>query len=102
MPSDNPPAPKARGWVRVLIAFVVAFDVAAFFQWADGAFQSDFGGHVEEAQNFLSALRTRDALVRAPDRESAVAENHAVPQQGRKWGFPHALGAWMAVFGTSR
>ena len=102
MSSDNPPATNARGWVRVLIAFVIAFDVAAFFQWADGAFQSEFGGHVEEAQNFLSALRTRDALVRAPDREGAAAENHAAPQPERRRGFPRALGAWMAVFGTSR
>ena len=102
MSSDNSPVPKVRGWVRVLLAFVVAFDVAAFFQWADGAFQSDFGGHVDEAQNFLTALHTRDALVRAPDREGAVGENHIASQQGYKRGFQHALGAWMAVFGTSR
>lgn len=102
MSADSSPATNARGWVRVLIAFVAAFDVAAFFQWADGAFQSEFGGHVEEAQNFLSALRTRDVLVRAPDREAAGVENHAAQQQSYNRGFQHALGAWMAVFGTSR
>ena len=102
MSTDNPPAPMARGWVRVLIAFVVAFDMAAFFQWADGAFQSEFGGHAEEAENFLAAVRTRDALVRAPARDGAAAENHAAPQTARRHGFSQALGVWMAAFGTSR
>jgi len=43
MSSDRSPVTNVRGWVRVLIAFVVAFDVAAFFQRADGAYQSESG-----------------------------------------------------------
>jgi hypothetical protein len=99
---DNASAPKGRGWVRLLIAFVVAFDVAAFFQWADGAFESEFGGHPDEAQNFLAALRTRDALIHARDRASAGNENSPPTAQGRAPAFSRGLGAWMAVFGKSR
>ncbi len=102
MSPDHSPAPKSRAWVRLLIVFVVAFDVAAFFQWADGAFQSEFGGHVEEAQNYLTGVRTRDALVHAPERAGDDGKITAASAHDRKWGFSHALGGWMAVFGTSR
>lgn len=83
-------------WAQLCLAFVLAFDVAAFFQWADGAFQSEFGGHPEEAQHYLAGLRTRAALIHAGGGESAAAT------PGRAYGFPHVLGGWMAVFGLSR
>ena len=102
MASDNPPAPNVRGWVRLLIVFVVAFDVAAFFQWADGAFQSEFGGRADEAQNYFAGLHTRDALVRTPERAGDGEKFSVASAPDRKWGFSHALGGWMAVFGASR
>ena len=91
MPSEIVPIPKARGWVRLLIAFIVAFDVAAFFQWADGAFQSEFGGHTAEAAHYLAGMSVRDA---ARDHHSAALRHTPA--------FDLVQGGWMLVFGTSR
>ena len=91
MSPEPSPTPKTGGWVRLLIAFVVAFDVAAFFQWADGAFQSEFGGHPEEAAHYLSGLHVRDAAMHGP----AAALRHAPA-------FDIAQGGWMLIFGSSR
>lgn len=97
---DHAPAPKIRGWVRLLIAFVVAFDVAAFFQWADGAFQSEFGGHRDEASHYLAGLRVRDAVRRVADRSQTLQHPQAALR--RTSAFDIAEGGWMLIFGTSR
>ena len=99
---ETVPTPKSRGWVRVLIAFVVAFDVAAFFQWADGAFQSEFGGHPDEATHYLTGLRVRDAALHTWDRAHVGGVQHPVAALRRTPAFDLAQGAWMLVFGTSR
>lgn len=91
MSSENPPAAKSRGWVRLLIAFVVAFDVAAFFQWADGAFRSEFGGHPDEAANYLDGIRVRDAVTQQPIAALRYTSAFCIAQ-----------GGWMLAFGTSR
>jgi hypothetical protein len=91
MSSETVPALKSRGWVRLLIAFVVAFDVAAFFQWADGTFQSELGGHPDEATHYLTGFRVQSDALHHP---MAVLRHTPV--------FDAALGAWMLVFGTSR
>ena len=93
---------KSRGWVRLLIAFVVAFDVAAFFQWADGAFQSEFGGHPDEATHYLTGLRARDAALHTWDRTHPGEVRHPVAALRRTPAFDVAQGAWMLIFGTSR
>ena len=102
MSSETTPPPISRGWVRVLIAFVVAFDVAAFFQWADGAFQSEFGGHPDEAVHYLTGLRARDAALHISDRTHDGEVRHPVAALRRTPAFDVAQGAWMLVFGTSR
>ncbi len=102
MTSDPASVPKGRGWLRVLIAFIIAFDAAAVFQWADGALKSEFGGHPEEAQNYLTGLRVRDSFTRAPAKENGDAGDSAAPATLQKRGFPLVLGGWMTVAGTSR
>jgi Trk K+ transport system NAD-binding subunit len=105
MSPETAPAPKARGWVRLLIAFIVAFDVAAFFQWADGAFQSEFGGHPDEAAHYLSGVRVRDAAVQAWERARSGGGD-SLPQPAAALTqtsmFDVAQGGWMLAFGTSR
>jgi hypothetical protein len=99
------PAPKARGWVRLLFAFVVAFDVAAFFQWADGAFQSEFGGHPDEAAHYVIGVRVRDAAVRAWDHARSgggISLRQPAAALARTPVFDVAQGGWMLAFGTSR
>ena len=102
MPSETAPAPKSRGWLRVLIAFVIAFDVAAFFQWADGAFQSEFGGHPDEAAHYLTGVRVRDAAMHARDLTREGGARHPIAALRRTPAFDVAEGGWMLVFGTSR
>ena len=105
MSSETAPVPKSRGWVHVLIAFVVAFDVAAFFQWADGAFQSEFGDHPDEATHYLSGLRARDAALHAWDRARAgggISIREPMSALRRTAAFDVTQGGWMLVFGTSR
>lgn len=89
----------------MLIVFVVAFDVAAFFQWADGSFQSEFGGHPDAAEHYLSGMRVHDAAVRAWDRAragSGISVSEPIAALRRTPAFDVAQGAWMLLFGTSR
>ena len=104
MSSEVDPIPKSRGRgsLHVLIAFILAFDAAALFQWADGALKSEFGGHPEEAQNYLGGLRVRDSFRRVPERESAHIGVPAASASGQRRGFLLLLGGWMTVAGSSR
>lgn len=102
MTTDHASAPKGRGWLHVLIAFVIAFDAAALFQWADGALKSEFGGHPEEAQNYLAGVRVRDSFRHAPEREGGDSGVPVASESGQKRGFLLMLGGWMTVAGTSR
>ena len=105
MPTESAPAPKRSSWVRLLIAFVVAFDIAVFFPWADGAFQSEFGGHPDEATHYLTGLRVRDAAKQTWNRArtgGGIAIREPVAALRRTAAFDVAQGGWMLVFGTSR
>ena len=67
-PTDetSQPAPKkSRAWVVGCIVFVLAFDLAFFWQRAGGAYRSEFGGHPDEAAHYVTGLFVRDALVMA-------------------------------------
>lgn len=100
--SETVPAPKSRRWLRVLIAFVVAFDVAAFFQWADGAFQSEFGGHPDEGTHYATAVHVHDAAMHMRDRAKSNGSQHPLAAMRRTPAFDIVQGGWMLVFGTSR
>lgn len=66
--SSSLPAPNARRQRIVwLIVFVVAFDLAFFWQRAGGAARSEFGGHPDEAGHVVTGLFVRDSLVLASD-----------------------------------
>jgi len=56
---------NARPWVISVIVFIIAFDLAFFWQRSSGAFQSEFGGHPDEAAHVVTGLFIRDALVEA-------------------------------------
>jgi hypothetical protein len=96
---------KSRGWIRLLIAFIVAFDVAAFFQWVDGAFQSEFGGHPDEAMHYVGGVRVHDAALHTWARARSgggLSLRQPAAALRRTPAFDIAEGAWMLAFGTSR
>ena len=65
-PAACPPAPKkSRAWIIMAIVFVVAFDLAFFWQRVGGAWRSEFGGHPDEGGHYVTGLFVRDSVVMA-------------------------------------
>ena len=54
---------KPRAWVAACIVFVLAFDLAFFWQRTGDAYVSEFGAHPDEAAHYVTGLFVRDALV---------------------------------------
>jgi len=54
---------KSRPWILGLIVFVLAFDLAFFWQRFGGTYESEFGGHPDEAAHVVTGLFVRDAFV---------------------------------------
>jgi len=54
--------PRSRAFALAAIVFVLAFNVAAFWQWRTGAHTSEFGGHPDEAAHYVTGLMLRDYL----------------------------------------
>ena len=46
-----------------LLIFALLTAIALFFQWKEGAYRSEFGGHPDEAAHCVTGLFARDALV---------------------------------------
>jgi hypothetical protein len=119
MPSENDPTLKSPHWARLLVVFVIAFDVAAFWQWTSGAYRSEFGGHPDEGVHYVSGLVVRDLMAElqanrhvAPDVAGADSSGTLGQQllgdhrsnRSTFWppGLSIAQSAWSAGFGTSR
>jgi len=60
-----PSLSKTPPWVAGWIVFVLAFDLAFFWQHAADAYHSEFGGHPDEAAHVVTGLFVHDALVEA-------------------------------------
>jgi hypothetical protein len=98
--------PASRAWPRTLwlIAFVLAFDLAFFWQRAGGAYRSEFGGHPDEAGHVVTGLFVRDALVFG--RDWVLQGAHGSPiQAGKEFAddyYAHypkiGLGVWPPFF----
>jgi len=54
---------RARPWVVSLVAVMVALALAFAWQCSFGSYQSEFGGHPDEAAHVVTGLFIRDALV---------------------------------------
>ena len=54
---------KPKGWVVACIVFVLAFDLAFFWQRTGEAHLSEFGAHPDEAAHYVTGLFVRDSLV---------------------------------------
>lgn len=87
------------------IVFVLAFDLAWFWQRENGAHTSEFGGHPDEAAHYVTGLFVHDALALLPRcvRERSAAPLKTFVDQNDPRGFyAHypkvALGVWPAGF----
>lgn len=102
-PAQEPPR-KSYPWAIALIVFIVAFDVAFFWQRAGGSYQSEFGGHPDEAAHVVTGLFIRDAILKGADY--ATNGFHGSPVKvGKEFAgeyYSHypkiGLGVWPPVF----
>jgi hypothetical protein len=60
----------------LLVAFVLAFDIAFLFQRVTGAYESEFGAHPDEAAHYVTGLFVRDAVTTLP---GCIAQKSIVP-----------------------
>jgi 4-amino-4-deoxy-L-arabinose transferase-like glycosyltransferase len=86
---------KLPAWAQALVAFVLALDIAAAWQWLDGAYASELGGHEDEATHYLSAVSLRDAV------PCGRTDQVLAPGSGALF-FDVKLALWMACFGNGR
>lgn len=106
-PSPDP-APRSAFLWQTLLVFLAFFAVVFFYQWMEGAYESEFGGHPDEAAHYVTGLMIHDylagGLLGSP---LAYAENyykHYPKVALGNWPpvFYLAQAAWMLVFGPGR
>lgn len=101
-------APRFSTLVISAIVFVVAFDLVVLWQWKMGAYQSEFGGHPDEAAHYVTGLLFHDyAAAGFPGSPQAYAETYYrhYPKIGLgMWppGFYLLQASWMLVCGVGR
>ena len=101
----GPPAPKkSRAWIVTAIVFVLALDLAFFWQRVGGAWRSEFGGHPDEGGHYVTGLFVRDALLALP-RFAAQKNPGAMILAGKNFAddyYAHypkvGLGVWPPFF----
>ena len=117
--SDPAPSTRLRSLVRILIVFIVVFDVAFLWQRLSGAHTSEFGGHTDEGAHCVTGLFVRDGTMTA--FEFARSGFHGSPsKKARDFAaefrahYPRVLfgvtppafhiaeGIWTVTFGASR
>ncbi len=84
------------------------FVLALCLQWKNGAYESEFGGHPDEAAHFITGLMVRDYVCQGfPERPMRFAEEYydhypKVALGHYPPGFYALEGAWLTVFPVSR
>jgi len=100
--------PRLRSFLLAAIVFVAVFDLAWFFQRQNGAHDSEFGGHPDEAAHYVTGLMLHDyAAAGCPGSPLAFAQEYYrhYPKIGLGvWppGFYVAQAAWEFAFGVQR
>ena len=103
----NAPAPvhtSGRGCPSLLFVFLVFTAIAGFFQWNEGAFRAEFGGHPDESAHYVTGLLVRDTLVMAKNYVSSGCHGSPV-KMGKEFvqsyydHYPKiGLGVWPPLF----
>jgi hypothetical protein len=117
--SEPAPSTHLRSFVRIIIVFIVVFDVAFLWQKLSGAHTSEFGGYPEEGAHCVTGLFIRDGIMAAVDFARSGFEGSPV-KKARDFAaefrahYPRVLfgaippafhvaeGIWTVPFGTSR
>jgi hypothetical protein len=117
--SEPAPSTHLRSFVRIVIVFIVVFDVAFLWQKLSGAHTSEFGAYPEEGAHCITGLFVRDGIMAAVDFARTGFEGSPV-QKARDFAaefrahYPRVLfgatppafhvaeGIWTVPFGTSR
>ncbi len=99
---------KLRPALLAAIVLVLAFDAAFLWQHVGGAYDSEFGGHPDEAAHYVTGLMVRDYVAaRFPSAPMTYANDYYshYPKIGLGIWPPVFYGtqaAWTLVFGVSR
>jgi hypothetical protein len=99
---------KLRPALLTAIFFVLAFDLAFAWQKMGGAYESEFGGHPDEAAHYVTGLMVRDYIASGlPGSPMAYAESYYshYPKIGLGvWPpfFYAVQSAWTLPFGAGR
>jgi hypothetical protein len=117
--SEPAPSTRLRSFVRIVIVFIVVFDVAFLWQKLSGAHTSEFGAYPEEGAHCVTGLFVRDGIMAAVDFARSGFEGSPT-QKARDFAaefrahYPRVLfgttppafhvaeGIWTVPFGTSR
>jgi hypothetical protein len=78
---------------QTLFVFLVCFVVVLFFQWREGAYESEFGSHPDEAAHYVTGLMIRDYLASGPHGSPMAYANRYYQHYPKV-----ALGNWPPVF----
>lgn len=101
-PISTRPRITAIAWL--LIVFAVTFDAAFLLQRVGGAYDSEFGGHPDEAAHYVTGLFVRDAVTTIPKcvSERSIAPLKAFGPEAPDGFYSHypkvALGVWPPAF----
>ena len=93
-----------RQWLIAAIVFIASFDLAFVSQKLAGAYESEFGGHPDEAAHYVTGLFVREAMITLP---RVISERSLAPLDVFKKDAPDgfyahypkvALGVWPPFF----
>lgn len=98
--------PRLAAIAWLIIVFAVMFDAAFLLQRLGGAYDSEFGGHPDEAAHYVTGLFVRDAVTTIPKcvTQKSIAPLKAFGPEAPGGFYSHypkvALGVWPPAFYT--
>ena len=93
-PSSAPQENRRSAFLwQTLFVFLVCFVIILLFQWREGAYESEFGSHPDEAAHYVTGLMIRDYLASGLHGSPMAYANNYYQHYPKV-----ALGNWPPVF----